>query len=278
MTRLRTRSNVGFTLVELLVVIGIIALLISILLPALNNAREKANQVKCASNLRTMGQAMVMYTNQWKFFPGHAATTLPNGPSDQAFAVWPARLRNMLNKDQGVFHCPSRDSEFEWSRATSTPGGLYAVDFHSGWGYNAGELLLNRNRTPFSYGYNDWGAVPPGTSAGGLNKGLGGDLNFGVKSKELKSARVKRSAEMIAIADNTPDRDWDLAIDPLNNKEYPGKIHNKGANILFCDGHVQWYPQVDVILGAPGNHRPGTVEGRKVAQMWNNDGSDEARR
>src|SRR5688572_21932679 len=73
-----SRARAAFTLVELLVVIGIIALLISILLPALNKARESANTAKCASNLRQIYTASTNYSALWKGVQMPASGGSPN--------------------------------------------------------------------------------------------------------------------------------------------------------------------------------------------------------
>src|ERR1700690_2273493 len=80
----------GFTLVELLVVIGIIALLISILLPALNRAREVAKSIKCESNLRQIGKAMLMHANEHRQCMPLAGAQFAGSDSNQIDA--PANL------------------------------------------------------------------------------------------------------------------------------------------------------------------------------------------
>src|SRR5258706_7133390 len=91
-------SDRAFTLVELLVVIGIIVILIAILLPVLTRVKQQAQQVHCSANLRTIGQAMTMYTQQYKgYFP---ECGFNEGGVTSSASAWPARLRKILGGNQ----------------------------------------------------------------------------------------------------------------------------------------------------------------------------------
>ena len=125
---MKSHTRRGFTLVELLVVIGIIALLIGILLPALTRARDQARQVKCAANLRSIGQGFASYLAEYRqTFPQssyYVGTTVrgnsqqPNSPVN-GYLHWSAMIyrgnwgdANLYRSTSGwgMFQCPSIDN------------------------------------------------------------------------------------------------------------------------------------------------------------------------
>ena len=98
-------SRRGFTLVELLVVIGIIAVLIGILIPVLGKARESSNRTACLANLRTIGQAMFMYAADHRDRLPNSSPAETWNKTEGQDALIP--FANTYVNAPKIFHCPS---------------------------------------------------------------------------------------------------------------------------------------------------------------------------
>ena len=263
---LRSRRR-GFTLVELLVVIGIIAVLISLLLPSLGAAREAARTTACLSNLRQLGISHANYLAAYNNYVMPCdyldTTTPPDANGYKTLEQWPTIL--VTNKllsypnagtgaapdDGGVLRCPSGVPQF--IAATSTSNGLPQSRTHAvgAMGLQHRSQFFSPGRIVYSwYGINGSSAAhayipckrwpPDGKTTGKLTR-----IN-----------EIKKPSELVFLFDG-------LAINyhTVNANRINARHKNRSAtNILFFDGHAETLPTRN-LPGGIGNAGVGSAAG-----------------
>lgn len=237
LARVPSKSR-GFTLIELLVVVAIIAVLIAILLPAVNQARERAKQVTCSSSLRQLATYFAMYNSDFNDWVCPPDTTRFAGYKDgDPSYPYPALLRRYLNdpliRDPDDVTKYPNAQERMWSPISGN---------YRGGGPTVLQCPSNPNRMQYTwgvhYGMND---IPTIYTRDPINYGAFTPpwLTLG---KVLEPSRVFYVME-------SDSRDWlnDATINGLygyrlsNNIVTWGKWHSGGMNLMMYDGHVEYW-------------------------------------
>lgn len=235
------RKRRGFSLVELLVVIGIIALLIAILLPVLNRTRSEAYKVRCMSNLRQLLTAEMMYVAENKGY-----LTYPNWSNDrQATDVW----QTGWLYTQGEISNPLQQDDVK-------TGALYRY-LNTTQVYHCPNHILDgsiENGTDRLTSYIMNGAVCGYGTVGNKD----GPAPHWVPSWKITDWR--KPSEQILLWEADENGNGSVAWN--DGASYPrenllAKRHGRGASVGYFDGRVEWMDRVDYIteLQRPGPNR-----------------------
>ncbi len=215
----RTHASQGFTLIELLVVIAIIAILASMLLPALSKAREKARQISCTANMKQLSLGQLMYAGD---FDGYIFAST-KGATGDTYGTWTKAQGEgqymalsfyypYIN-DKKVFQCPSMT------------GGIH-------------------------YGQVIWNSTMGGNAFYDTNARKLDDI-------ATKSTKGVSGTISITESNNVALWDWREADGSTSLWVRMRWHHNDGENSSYLDGHVEWKKYNNLTTQTFGGTSPG---------------------
>ncbi|MEN6385136.1 MAG: prepilin-type N-terminal cleavage/methylation domain-containing protein [Phycisphaerales bacterium] len=254
----------AFTLVELLVVISIIAMLLAILIPSLNKARQSGQRIVCGNNLKTIGLANQIYANSWNgsYVPLLDAT-VPR-PTDSTgsytYYCWVANkaFRNYLNFDK------VKKEKYVKSTGSYETGTIFPNEFYCPSDEVAKKKKISSKGVLVSFGYNATGWADQFRNFNWVSPTHPLNIKFaGYKATDIKSPTSK-----LAFIDSV---DWYVFWDGANYSSYWDKYgqmnpdeylakanisgvvayrHNEGSNVLFYDGHLSYMKKYKIYINA----------------------------